>query len=76
MNTPFREIEQFAQALKGLPTDPSAAVGAPTVPNLDDRAVAFYRHFGFTPSPTDTRHLFMIIKDIRLAAGQRPGEIP
>ena len=38
----------------------------------DDRAVAFYRHFGFTPSPTDTRHLFMIIKDIRLAAGLKP----
>ncbi|HEY6256288.1 MAG TPA: GNAT family N-acetyltransferase [Xanthobacteraceae bacterium] len=35
----------------------------------DDAAVAFYRHFGFTPSPTDGRHLFMIIKDIRLAAG-------
>ena len=35
----------------------------------DDRAVAFYRHFGFAPSPTDPRHLFMIIKDIRLAAG-------
>jgi GNAT superfamily N-acetyltransferase len=34
----------------------------------DDRASAFYRHFGFTPSPTDTRHLFMIIKDIRQAA--------
>jgi GNAT superfamily N-acetyltransferase len=38
----------------------------------DDRAVAFYRHFGFTPSPTDARHLFMIIKDIRLAAGKQP----
>jgi GNAT superfamily N-acetyltransferase len=38
----------------------------------DDRAVAFYRHFGFTPSPTDARHLFMIIKDIRLAAGLKP----
>ena len=38
----------------------------------DDRAVAFYRHFGFAPSPTDARHLFMIIKDIRLAAGQKP----
>ena len=38
----------------------------------DDRAVAFYRHFGFTPSPTDPRHLFMIIKDIRRAAGQKP----
>jgi GNAT superfamily N-acetyltransferase len=38
----------------------------------DDRAVAFYQHFGFTPSPGDPRHLFMIIKDIRLAAGLKP----
>jgi GNAT superfamily N-acetyltransferase len=38
----------------------------------DDQAAAFYRHFGFAPSPTDPRHLFMIIKDIRLAAGQKP----
>jgi GNAT superfamily N-acetyltransferase len=36
----------------------------------DDRAIAFYRHFGFAPSPTDARHMFMLIKDIRLAAGQ------
>jgi GNAT superfamily N-acetyltransferase len=38
----------------------------------DDSAVAFYQHFGFAPSPTDPRHLFMIIKDIRLAAGLKP----
>jgi GNAT superfamily N-acetyltransferase len=38
----------------------------------DVRAVAFYQHFGFAPSPTDRRHLFMLIKDIRLAAGQTP----
>jgi GNAT superfamily N-acetyltransferase len=38
----------------------------------NDQAAAFYRHFGFAPSPTDPRHLFMIIKDIRLAAGQKP----
>lgn len=38
----------------------------------DDRAIAFYRHFGFTPSPTDPQHLFMITKDIRAAAGQSP----
>lgn len=38
----------------------------------DDQAVAFYKHFGFTPAPTDPRHLFMIIKDIQLAAGQNP----
>jgi GNAT superfamily N-acetyltransferase len=35
----------------------------------DEKAVAFYRHFGFTASPSDARHLFMIVKDIRLAAG-------
>jgi GNAT superfamily N-acetyltransferase len=38
----------------------------------DDRAISFYRHFGFTSSPTDTRHLFMIIKDIRQAAKPNP----
>lgn len=35
----------------------------------DDSAAAFYRHFGFVPSPTDSRHFFMLIKDIRAAAG-------
>lgn len=35
----------------------------------DDAAAAFYRHFGFVPSPTDSRHLFMLIKDIRAATG-------
>ena len=38
----------------------------------DERAAAFYRHFGFVPSPTDPRHLFMLIKDIRIAARQVP----
>ena len=35
----------------------------------NDSAAAFYRHFGFVPSPTDSRHLFMLIKDIRAVAG-------
>jgi GNAT superfamily N-acetyltransferase len=34
----------------------------------DSSATAFYRHFGFVPSPTDNRHLFMLIKDIRAAS--------
>jgi GNAT superfamily N-acetyltransferase len=38
----------------------------------DERAVAFYQHFGFAPSPSDPRHLFMLVKDIRVAAGQKP----
>jgi GNAT superfamily N-acetyltransferase len=28
----------------------------------DDDAASFYRHFGFMPSNTDPRHLFMLIK--------------
>ena len=34
----------------------------------DDSAAGFYRHFGFMPSPTDSRHLFMLMKDIRAVA--------
>jgi GNAT superfamily N-acetyltransferase len=34
----------------------------------DDSAASFYRHFGFAPSPTDKRHLFLLIKDIRAAS--------
>jgi GNAT superfamily N-acetyltransferase len=39
----------------------------------DNEAAEFYRHFGFEPSPTDPHHLFLIIKDIRLAA---PAHLP
>jgi len=35
-----------------------------------DSAAAFYQHFGFMPSPTDSRHLFMLIKDIRASLGE------
>ncbi len=38
-----------------------------TVHAKDDSAAAFYSHFGFMPSATDSRHLFMLIKDIRTA---------
>jgi hypothetical protein len=35
----------------------------------DDAAASFYRHFGFRPSSTDPRHMFMLIKDIRAMSG-------
>ncbi len=35
----------------------------------DDSAAGFYRHFGFMSSPTDSRHLFILVKDIQAAAG-------
>jgi GNAT superfamily N-acetyltransferase len=44
----------------------------------DDSAASFYRHFGFIPSVTDSRHLFKLIKDIRITAGldQAEGKPP
>lgn len=30
----------------------------------DEQAVEFYRHFGFTPSPMDPYHLYLMTKDI------------
>ena len=37
---------------------------------LNDTASAFYTHFNFQPSPTDPRHLFLLMKDARSAAGR------
>jgi GNAT superfamily N-acetyltransferase len=30
----------------------------------DDNARTFYEHFGFIPSPTDSLHLFLLLKDL------------
>jgi predicted N-acetyltransferase YhbS len=35
----------------------------------DDVARAFYEHFGFTASPSDPFHLFVLVKDLRRIAG-------
>ncbi len=45
-----------------------ADVRALAVHAKDDAATSFYRHFGFVESPTDPRHLFLLIKDIQTAA--------
>lgn len=47
-----------------------AGIRALAVHAKDDSAASFYRHFGFIPSPTDSRHLFMLLKDIRAVAGE------
>lgn len=46
-----------------------AGIRAFAVHARDERARDFYAHFGFIPSPTDPLHLFLLIKDIRRAAG-------
>lgn len=37
----------------------------------DDRARAFYEHFGFIPAPTDPLHLFILTKDLRRVIGDQ-----
>ena len=33
---------------------------------IDAEAAAFYRHFGFEPSPTNDLHLMLLMKDLRI----------
>lgn len=42
-----------------------AGIRAFTVHAKDDRARAFYRHFGFVESASDPLHLFALVKDLR-----------
>jgi GNAT superfamily N-acetyltransferase len=36
---------------------------------IDEEAAAFYRHFGFEPSPVNPLHLMLLMKDLRAASG-------
>jgi GNAT superfamily N-acetyltransferase len=47
-----------------------AGIRAFAVHAKDDTAKAFYQHFDFMPSPTDPLHLFLLVKELRRAAGQ------
>jgi GNAT superfamily N-acetyltransferase len=44
-----------------------AGIRAMAVHAKNDQAAAFYARFGFEPSPTDARHMFLLMKDIRRA---------
>lgn len=46
-----------------------AGIRAFAVHAKDDSARAFYAHFDFIPSPTDPLHLFVLVKELRRAAG-------
>jgi GNAT superfamily N-acetyltransferase len=45
-----------------------AGIRAFVVHAMDESARAFYQHFGFAASPTDPRHLYILLKDIRRSA--------
>jgi GNAT superfamily N-acetyltransferase len=42
-----------------------AGIRAFAVHAKDDYARAFYEHFGFSPLPSDSYHLFRLLKDVR-----------
>lgn len=44
-----------------------AGIRAVIVHAKDDDARRFYEHFDFDPSPTDSYHLYLLIKDLRKA---------
>jgi GNAT superfamily N-acetyltransferase len=46
-----------------------AGIRAFAVHAKDEAASAFYKHFGFVPSPTDRLQLFLLVKELRRAAG-------
>lgn len=38
---------------------------------INESAAAFYRHFGFEPSPIDDLHLMLLMKDLRANLGRK-----
>src|SRR3990172_779309 len=57
--------------LRTLQAADIAGIRAMAVHAKDDDARAFYERFGFTPSPTDPHHLFLLLKDIRTLLASR-----
>ena len=51
--------------LRTLQAADIAGIRAFAVHAKDDEARAFYVRFNFIPSPTDARHLFLLLKDVK-----------
>ena len=58
--------------LRALQTSELVGCRAVLVHAKDAAAQAFYRKFGFEPSPSDELHLFLLMKDIEAMARQLP----
>lgn len=56
--------------LKSATAAGSIGARAVIVHAISDRAVRFYERFGFEPSPTDPRHLILLMKDLRKLLAQ------
>jgi predicted N-acetyltransferase YhbS len=64
-----RSLTQDA-LLKSATAADSIGARAVIVHAISDRAVHFYERFGFEPSPTDPRHLILLMKDLRKLLAQ------
>lgn len=59
--------------LRTLQAADIAGIRALAVHAKDEQARAFYERFDFVPSPTDPMHLFILLKDVRLAMLRKDG---
>ena len=59
--------------LRTLQAADIAGIRALAVHAKDEQARAFYERFDFVPSPTDPMHLFILLKDVRLAMRRKEG---
>lgn len=68
-NQLMERAARLAVALGRNPRDPNGEPALPLrallVHAIDDRAAAFYRHWGLEPSPTDPLHLLILLKDLQ-----------
>lgn len=59
---------------RGVQVAEQIGVRAILVHALHDEAHRFYLRFGFEPSPTDSLHLMLLIKDAKASAGRLHGD--
>lgn len=58
-------IDALSRAVDAADAIGARAIRAILVHAIDDQAVAFYRKFGFEPSPLDPKQLMLLMKDLR-----------
>ena len=56
--------------LRTLQAAEIAGIRALAVHAKDEEARRFYEHFDFIPSPSDSMHFFVLLKDVRRLIGE------
>jgi GNAT superfamily N-acetyltransferase len=71
LETALRKAVDLGRAPTMADHSPGLPIRAMLVHAIDATAADYYRHHGFEPSPTDSLHLFMLLKDIEASLRAR-----